>query len=283
MPDLSTQVESVLGVAPSSIRPLTGGCIGDVSRVDLPDGRAIVAKSTGPRGTLDVEGWMLTYLAEHSALPVPRVLHSLPSLLLMEHVEGDSRFSTDAEHHAAELLAALHDNTAPTFGLERDTLIGGLHLANTRCTSWIEFFREHRLLAMARQAADAGRLDPSLYDRLRRLADALRRLIDEPDRPSLIHGDVWTTNILARNDRIAAFLDPAISYSHPEIELAFITLFGTFSDAFFERYRQLRPIRPGFFERRRDIYNLYPLLVHVRLFGGGYALQVSAILRTFDF
>jgi fructosamine-3-kinase len=74
-------------------------------------------------------------------------------------------------------------------------------------------------------------------------------------------------------------LDPSIYYAHPEIELAFITLFGTFGDAFFDRYQQLRPIRPGFFESRRDIYNIYPLLVHARLFGGGYAQQISAALR----
>jgi fructosamine-3-kinase len=250
-----------------------------VSRADLPDGTSVVVKSAGPHGTLDLEGWMLSLLAEHSRLPVPRVLHAEPSLLVMEFIEGASRFSVVAERHAADLLADLHALSAPRFGLERHTLIGPLPQANSPTTSWIEFFREQRLLAMARMAAEADQIDPRLHDRLRRLADRLPSLLEEPEAPSLLHGDVWTTNVLARGDRIAAFIDPSVYYGHPEIELAFITLFSTFGAAFFERYAQHRPIRAGFFERRRDVYNLYPLLVHARLFGGEYASQVSGILR----
>jgi fructosamine-3-kinase len=81
--------------------------------------------------------------------------------------------------------------------------------------------------------------------------------------------------------RIAGFIDPAIYHADPEIELAFSTVFGTFGEPFFRRYAELRPIRPGFFEVRRDLYNLYPLLVHARLFGGGYRSQVSRIVSRF--
>jgi fructosamine-3-kinase len=249
----------------------------------MPDGSRLVVKSAGPRGTLDTEGWVLGYLRDRSRLPVPRVLHAAPSLLIMEFIDGDSRFTAAAERHAAELLADLHSITAPSFGLERDTLIGPLGQPNPPTSSWVEFFREHRLLAMARVAEEAGRMDDGLHDRVRRLADALPRLIDEPDAPSLLHGDVWTTNVLARGDRITGFIDPAVYYGHPEIELAFTSLFGTFTRAFYDRYADLRPIRAGFFERRRDLYNLYPLLVHARLFGGGYAAQVSAVLRRLGF
>ena len=98
------------------------------------------------------------------------------------------------------------------------------------------------------------------------------------DQPSLIHGDVWTTNVLASSERITGFLDPAIYYADPEIELAFITLFNTFGRPFFQRYHELRPISTDFWEIRRDLYNLYPLLVHVRLFGGGYVGAVEQIL-----
>jgi fructosamine-3-kinase len=280
MPDLHDRISAAIGQRPTRISPLSGGCIGEVARADLPDGTAVVVKSAGPGGALDVEGWMLGYLAEYSPLPVPRVLHAEPSLLVMEFVEGQSRFSDAAERHAAELLAATHSRSADSFGLERDTLIGSLPQLNPRSTSWVEFFRDHRLLYMAGLAAEARQLDARLHDRILRLADRLASLLEEPERPSLIHGDVWTTNVLAHGDRITAFLDPSVYYAHPEIELAFITLFSTFGPAFFDRYNALRPIRPGFFERRRDIYNLYPLLVHTRLFGGGYAAQVASILRS---
>lgn len=276
---LIDRLATILGQRPQRLTPLSGGCIGDVSRADLPDGASVIIKSAGPDGTLDIEGWMLRYLAEHSRLPVPRILHAEPSLLVMEHIQGSSRFSEAAERHAAELLADLHAVTADRYGLVRDTLIGPLPQPNGPMDSWIDFFRQRRLLYMAGLAADAGQIDGRLHDRIRRLADRLDDLLEEPNAPALLHGDVWTTNVLARADRIAAFIDPAIYYGHPEAELAFITLFSTFGDAFFARYHELRPIRPGFFERRRGIYNLYPLLVHARLFGGGYAAQVSGSLR----
>ena len=99
--------------------------------------------------------------------------------------------------------------------------------------------------------------------------------------PSLIHGDLWTGNVLCHDSRIAGLVDPAIYHADAEIELAFATLFGTFGDAFFARYTEHRPLAPGFFEARRDLYNLYPLLVHTALFGGSYARSVDRTVRRF--
>jgi fructosamine-3-kinase len=87
--------------------------------------------------------------------------------------------------------------------------------------------------------------------------------------------------VLADGDRIAAFIDPAIYFADAEVELAFITLFGCFGPSFWETYHALRPIDPEFFATRRDLYNLYPLLVHTRLFGGGYVARVEATLSRF--
>ncbi len=134
---------------------------------------------------------------------------------------------------------------------------------------------------MGGQALAAGRLPKRLMGRLEALAGRLERWLEEPEHPSLIHGDVWTGNVLCRRGRVAGFVDPAIYYAHAEIELAFSTLFGTFSGTFFARYGEIRPLRPGFFEERLDLYNLYPLLVHVRLFGGSYAASVERTLKRF--
>jgi fructosamine-3-kinase len=160
-------------------------------------------------------------------------------------------------------------------------LIGSLDQPNPWTQSWIEFFRDQRLLYLARVANEAGRLPAGDLGRVERLAERLDGFLEEPERPSLIHGDVWSANVLAKGDRITAFLDPAIYHADPEIELSFISLFNSFGEPFFERYREIRGIRDGFFEERRDLYNLYPLLVHVYFFGGGYLDSVRSTLRRF--
>jgi fructosamine-3-kinase len=261
---------------------LSGGCIGDVWRVDLTDGRRLVSKTAGPDGTLDIEGYMLDYLARTRTVPVPGVVHAEPGLLVMEYVETSGRLDGAAQENAADLLAALHGITADAYGHERDTLIGPLPQPNPWTDSWVDFFRDQRLLYMGRLALDNGSLPKDTYARLESFcATKLDTYIEEPERPSLIHGDMWGGNVLCRDGRIAGFVDPAIYHADPEIELAFATLFGTYGDPFFRRYNEHRPLRPGFFEARRDLYNLYPLLVHTRLFGGHYASQVDGILRRF--
>ena len=199
MADARERIAAILGIASVELAPLTGGCVGEVYRVLLADGGSMVAKLGPPGGALAVEGWMLDYLAAHTALPVPEVLHASDSLLLMSHIESGDAITPAAEIHAAELLAALHTVTAPAFGLERDTVIGGLHQPNPPSSSWVPFFRDHRLLHMAREALDAGRLPPRVMTRLERLAGRLDRWLDEPDRPSLIHGDMWGGNVLVRD------------------------------------------------------------------------------------
>ena len=264
------------------MRPLGGGCIGEVYRAELEDGTPLVAKlDREGESHLEREAYMLRYLREKSDLPVPEVYHGSERLLLMEFVEGTSSFSEGAERHGAELLARLHGITWDAYGHERDTLIGSLDQPNPPTESWVEFFRDHRLLYLARVAHDAGRLPGEDLGRVERLAERLDDYLEEPERPSLIHGDVWSANVLAKGDRISAFLDPAIYHADPEIELAFISLFNSFGDRFLEAYEELRPVRSGFFETRRDLYNLYPLLVHVYFFGGGYLRSVQSTLRRF--
>jgi len=279
---IAAGVEVSLGERLKSARPMGGGCIGEVYKVELEDGTPLVAKvDREGESHLEREAYMLRYLREKSELPVPEVYHGSGTLLLMEFVEGSSRFSDRAERHAAELLAALHSITMDTYGHERDTLIGSLDQPNPLTEDWVEFFREHRLLYLARVANEAGRLPAGDLRRVERLAERLEDLIGEPNPPALIHGDVWSANVLAKGDRIAAFLDPALYYADPEIELAFISLFNSFGDTFLKRYEEIRGIDRRFFETRRELYYLYPLLVHVYFFGGGYLGSVRSMLSRF--
>ena len=281
---LNRQISAALDVEPVTIEPMSGGSVSEVYRVLLGDGREIVAKVDKSGGAqLEVEAFMLRYLADHSQLPVPDVFYSDSGLLLLEMLPGRSSFSSLAQGHAAELLAQLHSITSSSFGFERPTLIGGLHQPNPWTDNWLDFFREQRLRHMAREALSSGRISNALFDRLDRFCGRLDDWIASPARPSLIHGDAWTGNILAGPAEITGFLDPAVYFADPEIELAFTTLFGTFGQTFFRRYNEIRPIRPGFMDVRRDIYNLYPLLVHIRLFGGSYVGAVQQTLHRFGF
>ena len=279
--EIEALIIAAAGARPLRFSALSGGCVGDVRRVEMSDGARLVAKLGGTGSGLAREGFMLQYLGKHSPLPVPRVLHTDDNLLLMQELQNDGHIDTAVEQHAADLVAALHDVTGPAFGFDGDTVIGGLIQPNPPNSSWLDFFRDQRLLDMGRRSYEAGRLPVETFARLEVLAARLGKWIEQPAAPSLVHGDMWGGNVLSHQGRITGFIDPAIYYADAEIELAFTTLFRTFGDTFFARYREHRPLKPGFFEARRDLYNLYPLLVHVRLFGGSYVGSVEQTLTRF--
>jgi fructosamine-3-kinase len=275
------RLEAALGAIVTALAPMPVGFGLTGFKVELADGRrlAVKARQTSARADLRLEGYMLCELARHSTLPVPAVHLSVPDLLVMDFIETDGGgINPQVERHAAELIAALHAAPRPAFGYERDTLIGPLPQPNPQMDRWIPFFRDHRLLAMARAAQAEGKLPAKLLIRLERLAERLDTYLTEPRHPSLLHGDLWTGNVLVRGQRIAGFVDPAIYCGHPEIELAFTTMFGTFGPAFFEAYEALLPLEPGFHELRSGLYKLYPTLVHVRLFGSAYVPPIERTL-----
>lgn len=275
------RIEQAWGQSVDRVEYLPGGCVGEVWKVTFANGSRGVAKTANGPSTLDIEAYMLGYLARHSSLPIPTVVAGDHDLLLIDYIENSSGLGAGAEEDAADLLAALHQITADKFGHERDTLIGPLHQPNPWTDSWIGFFRDHRLMLMGQKALDTGRLTKDIFARLEQFCARLDSYLPD-DRPaSLIHGDIWGGNVLGRDDRIAAFIDPAIYHADAEIELAYTTLFNTFGQRFFARYQEHCPLEPEFFEVRLPIYHLYPLLVHACLFGGGYGSQADAIISRF--
>ena len=275
---VKARLESALGSRPISFTRLHGGCIALVYRVALADGRVVVIKVDDKEdASLGLEAAMLRYLKEKTALPVPEVIHDSDALLVLENLPGESAFSPAAERHAAELLAALHGERADAYGFPWDTLNGPLPQPNPQTASWVDFFRDHRLLHLTRLAREAEALPESVGERLGRLAENLPALLDEPPHPSLIHGDVWTSNVLSQGDRVTGFLDPSLYHADADMELAYIALFNSFGSPFWDAYHALRPLREGF-ETRRDVYSLYPLLIHALLFGGGYVRSIKETL-----
>jgi fructosamine-3-kinase len=263
---MCTAVADALGTPVTDSTELDGGEVGRVFRVSLADNRAVVTK-TGET-PLDVEAFMLTYLGDRG-LPVPELHHRSDDLLVMEYVEGDGRLTPDAERDAARHLADLHEESPEqsdsAFGFPRDTLSGPYRQPNPWTDSWVAFFRDHRLRHVAEAAREADVLSATLFDRLTALAEDLESWLPESPQSSLVHGDVWANNLVLGDDRIRAFLDPACYFGHAEVELAYAAFVG-FGDSFFETYEAERGIDSGFFEGRREVYQLYPLLEHLLYF-----------------
>lgn len=286
---ISSKLETALGSRIIKSRPLSGGDIADVSLLSLEDGRSVVAKR--PRmdqpDTTAVEKMMLKHLKSKSKLPVPEVLFQTKGLLVISHIPhagaGDLvAASADVARHVAGLHAVRPKGSRPYFGFDKDTYIGPLPQQNKASGNWVEFFREHRLLAMAGSATRTGKMPAELMDRIETLADKLPDLLPATPPSSLLHGDLWSGNMLLDGAKAAGFIDPAISYGHAEMDLAFIEMMGGLAPTFFDSYSEISPIDTEFHTVRKYIYKLWPLLVHVRLFGGGYVGQVEAVVSMFE-
>lgn len=284
-PSIESRLVDVLGSGPVSAVPLGGGCIADVRRVVLEDGRSVVIKqASGSAPSFEIEAGMLADLAATQTVRVPGVFFADPGLLVLEWIENDGVRTDAGLAGFADSLAGLHGVAADRFGYERDTLIGPLFQANKWRASWAGFYAESRVMEMARIARTRGGISGDDEERLGRLCAHMPELLgDGPSRPALIHGDLWSGNVLWDGGGVAALIDPAVYYADPEVELAFMDLFGDFGPVFWDRYTEIAGIRPGFWERRKDVYSIYPLLVHAALFGGGYGSAAMGLVRGLGF
>jgi fructosamine-3-kinase len=158
--------------------------------------------------------------------------------------------------------------------------MGALPQSNCRHDDWISFFIEERLEKQVRLAQNSGLLERKDINRFERLYTLFDTLIPK-EQPSLIHGDLWGGNYLCSTAAEPYLIDPAAHYGHRESDLAMTTLFGGFSTEFYTAYHEAYPIEKGW-EGRLDLYNLYPLLIHLNLFGPSYHGSIRIILQRFS-
>ncbi|MCR4712878.1 MAG: fructosamine kinase family protein [Treponemataceae bacterium] len=171
--------------------------------------------------------------------------------------------------------------TAPVpaqFGFYRDNFIGATPQKNTPAISWCNFFRDCRLVPQFR-AADSY-FTPENRSKITKLLDNLDQFLIEPEHPSLLHGDLWSGNVMTGSDGKALLIDPACYTGHREADLAMTELFGGFPPKFYEAYREAAPLQAGY-KDRRDLYNLYQLLNHLNLFGSSYLEPVLSIIEEY--
>lgn len=264
---------------------VSGGSINSAYRLSTNQGELFLKwNSDAPTDFFEkeAEGLKLLNTAETN-LRIPEVVavenpgNGTPGFLLMEHIEAGRR--GDSTSFGAD-LAILHQTKETEFGLSSDNYIGSLPQSNHKHSEWELFFNEERIKPQLKMAVDSGKMDASYQQKWDRLSSKLSDFLPAT-KPSLVHGDLWSGNYLYDTDGRAVLIDPAVYYGHPEMDLAFSKMFGGFSADFYRGYESVSPLENGFNERV-PIYNLYPLLVHVNLFGGHYISQTKGVLDRFS-
>jgi fructosamine-3-kinase len=260
---------------------IAGGCIHDSLALEDPGGARYFAKLNEARFAASFEAEADGLVALGAAgmrvpRPVARGTAEGQAFLVLEFLDlGEA--SDAAFHELGRSLARLHGRRGPHFGWSRDNFIGLTAQPNSPCQSWAEFWRTRRLgpqLEAARASGHGGRLQ-SLGARV---LDAVPRLLAGHDpAPALLHGDLWGGNAACLRDGTPVVFDPAVYYGDPEADLAMTELFGGFPESFYAGYRELRPVAGGH-RTRRVLYNLYHVLNHLNLFGGGYAAQAERMM-----
>jgi fructosamine-3-kinase len=178
-----------------------------------------------------------------------------------------------------EQLAALHHVTNSYFGFQEDNYMGALPQRNRHYNSWIEFFVHCRLQPQIELATIKHLLHEKLVTAFEHLYEELENIFND-EQPSLLHGDLWSGNFMCNQESEPVLIDPAIYFGHRSMDLAMTTLFGGFERSFYESYNYHFPF-PGNYTEQWDICNLYPLLIHLNLFGEGYLPQIERILQVY--
>lgn len=267
--------------------PVTGGCIHQTVRLstDLREDFFLKWAQDPESDVFAAEADGLRALRESTDLTVPAVVaHSdaeeIPAWLLLEYVPPGSP-APDYAERLGEALAEFHEAREGPCGWHRSNYIGSLPQANTTTDDWPAFWWSERLepqLALARARGRLATLDRDWDVLASRLPTLLAGAVE--DGRAILHGDLWSGNVYPGPDGAPVLVDPAVYRGHREVDLAMTELFGGFPEGFYAAYNDRRPLTDGYKKFRRPVYQLYPLLVHLNLFGGAYLNGVKAALRS---
>ncbi|MDO1448453.1 fructosamine kinase family protein [Rhodocytophaga aerolata] len=262
---------------------LSGGNINNAVKLDTAEGYFFVKwNESDHTEAFAAEAKGLQLLRSTQEITLPHVItygHKMQKSYIMLEYISSNRPQAGYWEHFGRALAKLHTHTHSHFGLDYNNFIGSLKQSNEWEEDGIQFFIEKRLKVQAGLALYNGEITRVLYDKFDALYEKLPNLLPA-EKPALLHGDLWSGNVMIGNDGWVCLIDPAVYYGNREAELAFTKLFGGFNAAFYQAYMEAYPVEKGF-EERIEIYNLYPLLVHVNLFGSGYLSGIEKVLKKF--
>ncbi len=282
---LEAAVAAATGVSAETLRPVAGGDINRAYRAELADGRSAFVKTRpdAPAGEYAAEAAALAWLAEPGGLPTPAVLgvhdpagdDEATRVLVLEWIDRDAGADPDAFGRG---LATVHAAGAERFGATPgggDLRLGPLVLPNDPAPDWPSFYATCRLAPLIGRARDNGSLGQAGVRALEAVCERLPELAGPPEPPARLHGDLWSGNVLGLH-----LIDPAAYGGHREVDLAMLRLFGSPGPAFLAAYEEVAPLAAGH-EQRVELWQLFPLLVHAVLFGGGYGASAERAARRY--
>jgi fructosamine-3-kinase len=268
-----------------NVSPVSGGCIHNAQKINTSSGNYFVkVNHAADLNMFETEYSGLELLASSGEINVPEPISSGvidgQAYLLLNFINSSSRKSS-FWYDFGNAMARLHKfHQNDRYGLSYSNYIGRLDQYNEFSEDWISFFIGQRLEIQLRLAFDNGYIDRSYLQSCARFYQRLPDLLPvEP--PSLLHGDLWSGNFMTGKEGQPVIIDPAVYYGNREIELSFTKMFGGFDRQFYRSYMEAYPLEPGF-ENRVDIYNIYPHLVHVNLFGPSYLGGVTPVIRKYS-
>jgi fructosamine-3-kinase len=271
-------LEQALGSSVTGRRALAGGDINESYAVTLADRRELFVKTNRRTvaGMFAAEARGLAWLAQARAVRVPEVVAADDRFLALELVRP-GRPAPTFDEDLGRQLAELHRAAPASFGLDHDNFIGRLPQPNRPGERWSDFYRRQRLEVQLKLAVDGHLASPAMRRGMTRLFAVLDDMVGPDEPPARLHGDLWGGNLMCDDRGAPCLVDPAVYGGHREIDLAMMRLFGGFGPRVFAAYAEAHPLAPGHEERVR-LYQLYPLMVHVNLFGGSYVASVESAL-----
>ena len=264
------------------VQYIGGGCISNTVKLSTKHNSYFLKWKQGSFDMFEKERLGLWLIKKSNSLKVPNTHHvgqlEGKGYLLMEFLDSGNANKKYWER-LGNGLAQLHKNTNAYHGLDHDNYIGSLVQHNKMNKTWSDFFINQRLIPQVKLACSKGLIDSSILKLFDTLYLQIHHLIPK-EKPALLHGDLWTGNIHCGSNGEPDLLDPAVYYGHREAELSFTKLFGGFNESFYQSYDNSFPLIQGF-EERIDLFNLYPLLVHLNLFGSSYLSSILGTLKKY--
>jgi len=281
------QLRSCFGedVVVHNTQALSGGDINEVLRLSTSHGEFCVKRNSASRFPymFEREASGLELLRSNSSFTVPEVIttgeEGEASYLIMEFIDSGNKASGFWEDFGRK-LADMHQHTSTSFGLNEENYIGSLSQSNKQHSDWGSFYAEERLIPQLVLARDKQLLDAATCKKAEGLCSRLSEYFPK-ENPALLHGDLWSGNYMVDAKGDPALIDPAVYYGHREMDISMTLLFGGFDGVMYAAYNELYPLENDW-RGRVELCQLYPVLVHVNLFGSSYARQVESIISKFS-